>query len=694
MTPASFSNAPCAAAVAARVAHVFERHEIRFTIGGEPTFVPTTPVGDEWQHAAIGPTKLAKARAVAARLRETSMPKAVEFFAPGKRYPGEVNPRWAIWLVQERHGGSLLPPLGDQGIVSTPALAMLRRDVVNRLQVEDSWRRFSDGIENTGAPLTANSQSEVWALLLDHADGRWLANGWPDDASLLTNAGGPAGLRLPLDRLSDDVPRRALVLERRGECLSIFLPPLLQDSFCELLTHIAAALRGAGIGMVEWQGVIPADEAGRWTTIGLTADPGVLEINLPACFSWHEYDHWLHAVTSAAATCGLRPWRESEHGFPEDTGGGSHLLWGGPTLSANPFFSRPGWVASILRYWQQHPALSYLFAGKFVGPHSQAPRADESGATHHDLEWAWRCLEALPPGQDHRHAINAAVRFLQTDVAANSHRSEICFDKFWTNDSPAGMAGLIEFRALASWPHAAWSSDVALLWSALAAWLLEHPCRQPVRHFGRTLHDRYFLPTPLWDDLATVLADLHGAGFRLDPQRYRSMWDWRFPTLLEFTDGDAALTIRQASEAWPLIENTVGTSGATSRLVDTSLHRLECVATAPFRERFRIEVFGRPLPLACVPVQCLPPGMSLRSGTCWLAGLRYRRTSLVRSLHPGIPVNMPLVLEIVSTTQRQAFVLSERSPVFEPCERRSSVPRSPCRPLAAGDLTCDLRMND
>ena len=675
-------------AVADRVARVLERHAVRLTIGGEPTFVPIAPEGDEWQHAAVGPTKLAAAEAIVQQLRETAMPQATVFFAPGKCYPGELDPRWAIWLVQGRDGGPILPRLGDGGAASPASVATLCRELVARLRVADRWRRFFDGREPEEDAAEGDDQPEVWALLLDHIEGRWVATGWPEGVHRLTNAAGPAGLRLPLHVLADDVPRRSLVLEQRGDQLSIFLPPLLQEAFLELLAEAAAAVRAAGIGSVAWQAALPVDEAGRWTTLGLTADPGVLEINLPVCSTWHAYDHWLRMVSEAAATCGLRSWRQPPCRLPEDSGGGNHLLWGGPTPVDNPFFSRPGWVASILRYWQRHPSLSYLFSGKYVGPHSQAPRPDESGTALHDLEWAWRHLESLPPGEDHRQAIVDAVRFLQTDVTANGHRSEICFDKFW-DGGPAGMAGLIEFRAIASLPEPAWSSQVALLWQALAAWLLEHPCRQPVRHFGGALHDRHLLPTLLWDDLATVLADLQRDRFPLDPTSYREIWAWRFHPLLEFAAGDARLTIRHALQPWPLLG---GDGSGTSRLVDTSLHRFECVANDAFRRRWQVRIAGRLLPLAIVPLSDATLQTTAGSRAVWLAGLRYRRTKLQPSLHPGIPTHMPLRLDIVSESERHAFMLTEDSPVFERHDAVMVPPGPACRGLSPSDLTYDLRV--
>jgi uncharacterized protein (DUF2126 family) len=683
-----------AGGVAERVATVLNRHGVRLTIGGEPTFVPIDPEGDEWQHAAVGPMKLAAAWAMARWLVARNMASATTFFAPGKCYPGELNPRWVIWLVQERDGGPIIPQPGDGGgPVSPSAVATLRRELATRLRVADCWRRFTEDLEPEEHPPGETELPEVWALLLDFDEGHWLATAWPEDASRLTNAVGPAGLRLQLHLLSEGVTRRAVVLERRGERLSIFLPPVIQDVFLQLLSHTAAALQVAGIATAEWQGAIPADEAGRWSTIGLSADPGVLEVNLPACHTWHEYDRWLRVVTDAAAACGLRPWRHPIPGFPEESGGGNHLLWGGPTPADNPFFSRPGWVASILRYWQRHPSLSYTFCGTYAGPHSQAPRADESGVPLHDLEWAWRHLELLPPGEDHRQAIADTVRFLQTDVAANGHRSEICFDKFWNGGSPAGLAGLIEFRAIGSLPQPAWSSSVALLWQTLAAWLLQHPCRQPARNFGRELHDRHLLPTMLWDDLSDVLADLRRDGFDLLPHLYREIWAWRFPTLLEFVAGDARLTIRRALQPWPVIG---GDGSGTSRFVDTSLHRFECVANKSFRERFQLRVVGRLLPLAIVPLrnprQGPRPDVTTGGDTAWLAGLRYRRTRLHPSLHPGIPPQLPLVIEIASDADRQAFVLREDSPVFARYDGVACPPGPTCRPLAPGDITCDLRV--
>jgi uncharacterized protein (DUF2126 family) len=666
------------------------RRKVRLTLGGEPTYVPNQPEGSEWNFIAVGPTKLRYAYALAGELIRRFLAGAITVYSPGKQYPGETNPRWVVNVLANLDGSPIAaqPPVMEPSdpprrqAIPRAAFQALQGLVCKALHVpRRNW---------IGAREPVARGRQVAVLPLDHDGKRWISEKWrlPGGRTILPliEAEGPAGLRLPLDRLPEKALRRALTFEWRDNALHLFLPPLLQAPFQELLSVLLKGLAAHRIDRYYFEGYLPPDADGSWMRLGLTADPGVLEVNLPPCENWEDYHRWLVWLEEACAAAGLRSWKHSAQGDATGTGGGNHLIFGGPSLEKNPFFTRPAWVASLLRFFQAHPCLAYLFTGSYVGASSQAPRPDESARDLYDLNLAYQYLASLPRG-DHRYLIGETLRHMHTDISGNTHRSEISFDKFWmVGGPPSGASGLIEFRAIESLPHAGWMSAVALLWQGIALYTLEHPTSSSLATHGSALHDRYFLATPLWTDLQAVLAELRGDGIDLPEDVFREIWEWRFPSMLAAEFDGALLEVRRVCESWPLLCETPSEGGSTSRFVDTSIERLELSTDAAFAGSHRILVNGRELTL-----------LPLTGGRVG-CGLRYRRTALFPSLHPGIKPHLPLELLVTRRRDGKAagrYVLQEDRREFVRMEEKGKPGPRPGQPAAKADpslLTYDLRL--
>ena len=429
--------------------------------------------------------------------------------------------------------------------------------------------------------------------------------------------------------------------EPTSSVLYVFMPPLTHlEDYLELLQVVEATAEELGVCIV-LEGYPPPRDA-RLTTLQITPDPGVLEVNVHPAKTWRELVTHTEFLYEAAHQTRLSTEKFMIDGRHTGTGGGNHFVMGAATPADSPFLRRPDVLASLLTFWHNHPSLSYLFSGLFVGPTSQSPRVDEARNDQvYELEIALREIdrqmtrpEGCPPWM-----VDRALRNILIDVTGNTHRAEFSIDKLYSPDGPTGRLGLLEMRGFEMPPHARMSLVQQLLIRALVAWFWKTPYRPTTRtrltRWGTQLHDRFMLPTFIMMDLEDVLAELGTAGFVFDMTWFAPHAEFRFPLIGETQVREMRLSLQTALEPWHVMGEQ-NSNGSTVRLVDASLERLELKVAGFVDNRFAIAVNG-------VVPKMQPTGIEGE----YVIGVRYRAWHPPTGLHPTIGVHVPLSFDVI-----------------------------------------------
>ena len=732
-----------------------ESHDVRLTMGGEPTFVGIDDRDAiEWTTGALGANKRLRADALLRRLRDRLAPGGLLHFGQGKWYPGESLPRWAYGCWWRKDGIPLWtePHLvaedgRDYGYDADDAHAFVV-ELARRLGVipehalagyEDTWyylwrerclpanvdplknrldepeerarlaKVFEQGLsrivgyalplrrdESAGwdaeappEPHLANGSAR--ASHSRRARPRWQSGEWllRRVHLFLLPGDSPMGYRLPLDSLPWETPgdrdelleddpwsergplptkaelqqryhqkggggpngsadsspssliRTALCVEPRGGRMYVFMPPQRSgEDYIDLVAAVEATAKALHMPVM-LEGYAPPFDP-RLQHFKVTPDPGVIEVNIHPSTNWAELVANTTTLYDEARQARLAAEKFMLDGRHTGTGGGNHIVLGGPTPADSPILRRPDLLRSLVGYWHNHPSLSYLFSGLFLGPTSQAPRIDEArNDSVYEMEVAFAQLpdsSSAPPW-----LVDRIFRHLLVDVTGNTHRAEWCIDKLYSPDSPTGRLGLVEFRAFEMPPHARMSLVQQLLVRGLIARFWKNPYREKLVRWGTQLHDRFLLAQFLVQDFRDVLEDLRHDGYSFHDAWFAPHIEFRFPLLGQVTRNGVHLELRQAIEPWHVLgEETM--AGGTARYVDSSIERVEVKVKGLIEPRHIVTCNGRRVPLH-------PTGVDGE----YVAGVRYRAWQPPSCLHPTIPVHAPLVFDLYDTWMQRSL---------------------------------------
>jgi len=616
-----------------------KKSDMRLTIGGEPTFVSATDrESRQWNFDALGDDKLALSEKLIERLHKIYAAGGVVLRSQGKWYPGEPLPRWSLdsfWLKDGKPLWRDLKRLGfsseqkndsalrDARTVLEKILIKLNLDAKNILEAVD----IPNSPKGFIAALSYESQKKKWQSEKPKILG---------EVVTLLSGDSPIGLRLPLGEIKSTI-KTFICAELRDGRLHIFLPPIdALDGYIELLQTIENATTES----IVLEGYPPPADP-RLGVFRITPDPGVIEVNMHPSATVLELVKKTQTIYDEAEKLGLTTDRYMLDGRPQATGGGNHITVGALTRDDSPFLRRGDLLASVVSYWQNHPSLSYLFSGMFIGPTSQAPRIDEArDGNLYEAEIALKELRrvggALP------WQIDRIMRNVLVDMTGNTHRAEISIDKLFAPGSATGRLGLVELRAFEMPPHWRMSVVQQLMIVALLLKFWREPYKAPLKPWGNELKDKWLLPHFIEEDFGSVLADLRTCGYKFEKYFFAPFFEFRFPLYGAHKYEGVTVELRAALEPWNVLgEEVLG--GGVSRSVDSAVERLQIKLMHFDEARYSVACNGFEIPLS----------RASGKNDSYVAGVLYKAWAPPFTLHPTIPVHAPLAFTIYDKTTQK-----------------------------------------
>jgi len=649
--------------------------DVRLTMGAEPTFVSQDhPEENEWSIFALGKQKKEMADSLLQLLFYAFAKGGVIQYGQGKWCSGELQPRWSLNCYWRKDGlkiwtnQDLLAAEMSTTDYCTRDLQPWMNHLVEQLHLSPEFIRTAYE-KDTEAP-----QGLVLPLAYDEENEAWISEHWHFAQNRLTLTPGDLalGYRLPLTDIilkenldltgSVETPAQSLnfntnqdeciikkntlqnplkstdriitavCIEIRRSHLFVFLPPLKKVThYFNLLSKIENVAEKLSVPLV-LEGYDPPRDP-LLLGIHLTPDPGVLEVNIQPIYCWNELVTSITTLYEKACLVRLTTEKFMLDGRQVGTGGGCHITLGGQSCEDSPFLRRPDLLRSFLLFFQNHPSLSYLFSGQYIGPTSQAPRIDE--ARHESLYELEIALQQLPMDKAcDFELINRLLRHLLVDMTGNTHRTEICIDKLFSPDTLMGRQGLIELRAFEMCPNSSLCLLQMLLIRTFVCHFWEQPYQGDLIRWGTELHDKFMLPHFIWQDFNSIITLLNREGYDFNIEWFQTFFEFRFPQYGEMHLGDIHLELRMALEPWNVLGEEIAHS-SSSRTVDVATERLQIKITGINTKRHIVTCNHRILPLH-------PTG---KLGE-YIAGIRFKAWQLPSTLHPNLPVNKVLVFDV------------------------------------------------